>query len=205
MIKINEKVKSGEKVNHLNCPHLFEVENGTIHTWRDFYFDFDKYNNLIIETTITDKDELKQKILSTLHKQLGFCNTIIYQTQSKKYDIERMLNQLNMKDIRYCVVSDLQGGSFGFDRDYTLDQWRMQAYEWCFADDNYDLMLEVKKCPDDALLQYISDLWQIEFRKVRKDKLNLKNANDFAEYATPDAYFKEVYYDETEENENENN
>lgn len=81
----------------------------------------------------------------------------------------------------------------------------MQAYEWCFADDNYDLMLEVKKCPDDALLQYISDIWQIKFRKVRKDKLNLKSANDFAEYATPDIYFKKVYYDETEENKNENN
>ncbi len=201
MIKINVNLKNGDTISHLNMPHLFAVDDNTYRV-RDFYCDFDKDNNLIVETVIFDKEQLKAKIMAFLHKHIDFCNKIIHQTQEKRFAIKEMLNEYNTQDIRYCVVADLQGTDFGFGRDYTLDQWRIQAYEWCYMDDNYDLMLDVKNCPDNKLLQFIGVVWGLEFKKVRKDKKHLESADEYAG-ETPETYFNKVYIDETEENKNE--
>lgn len=82
----------------------------------------------------------------------------------------------------------------------------MQAYEWCFMDENYEVMKIIKDTPDNEVLDWIAEYWALRFKKVRKDKKHLSaGSNGFTEYITPDTYFENVYYDETEEKKNENN
>ena len=71
---------------------------------------------------------------------------------------------------RYRVVRDLQGGEFGMGRDFTIEQWRKNALEWCYSDDNYELAKELYKLPQEEVIEFISFLWALEFKKVRKDK-----------------------------------
>ena len=90
MIKINEKVKSGEKINHLNCPRLFAKDDrtGEYYKVRDFAWDYDDNGNydLIIETTITDASILKARIIATLaiRKQLVLEGIKLFKKELKK-------------------------------------------------------------------------------------------------------------------------
>lgn len=73
-------------------------------------------------------------------------------------------------ETRYHVTEDLQGGEFGMHRDYTVEEWREQAIEWATMDDDDDLadLLEVLK--PERVLDFIAEVWQLKFRKTRKDK-----------------------------------
>ncbi len=78
------------------------------------------------------------------------------------------------KEIRYRVSRDLQGGEFGMYRDYTVEQWREQAMEWADMDDNDGLAETLAELPADEVIGFISEMWGLEFRKVRKDKKRLE-------------------------------
>ena len=71
---------------------------------------------------------------------------------------------------RYRVVRDLQGGEFGMGRDFTIEQWRKNALEWCYSDDSYGLAKELYELKQEDVIGYISEVWALEFKKVRKDK-----------------------------------
>ena len=75
---------------------------------------------------------------------------------------------------RYRVVKDYQGGDFAMDRDFTIEQWVKQALEWCYADENDSLaefvLFNSKNMKGTQILDLISEIWPIEFKKVRKDK-----------------------------------
>lgn len=77
---------------------------------------------------------------------------------------------LGENEARYRVVADLQGGEFGMGRDYTIEQWRKQAIEWADMDENDGLAETLADLPRDEVLDFISNMWELKFRKVRKDK-----------------------------------
>lgn len=91
---------------------------------------------------------------------------------------------------RYYVSYDFQGGEFGMYRNYTVKQWQKQALEWCYADDNYGLAEDIFNLKYDDILPYISMIWELEFKKCRKDKKNFKES-DFTDYE--DETLKEFY------------
>lgn len=80
---------------------------------------------------------------------------------------------------RYYVKYDLQGGEFGMYRNYTISQWQKQALEWCYADDNYELAKDIFNLKYDEILPYISMVWELEFKKCRKDKKNYSRGDLF--------------------------
>ncbi len=84
-----------------------------------------------------------------------------------------------MENVRYRVTEDLQGGEFGMYRDYTVEQWRAQAIEWATTDDNDGLVETLQSLDEKDVLRFISELWALRFRKVRKDKRKLEGAGDF--------------------------
>ena len=53
---------------------------------------------------------------------------------------------------------------------HTKWQWRKNALEWCYSDGNHELAKELYKLPQEEVIQFISFLWALEFKKVRKDK-----------------------------------
>ena len=87
---------------------------------------------------------------------------------------------------RYEVVRDLQGGDFGMGRQYTAKEWLDQAVEWRDADDSWndwgdygdgkpdtrqvfiDFWTDlINAGKEQLLIDYISDMWQIEFEEVK--------------------------------------
>lgn len=75
MIKINEKLKDtseGYELNEKNFPMLFEPSEeyiGEYEQVRDFALTYDKDFNLIIETTLSDGEEIRVRILEYLSKR----------------------------------------------------------------------------------------------------------------------------------------
>ena len=79
--------------------------------------------------------------------------------------------------IKYSVARDLEGGCFGMDRDYTADEWIEQAREWCWADDNDEcdnylerMQKNRSEWSDKDVLDFIADIWQLEFEQVKENK-----------------------------------
>ena len=207
MIIINNNAKQGTTIDIRELTHLCVYDKkGNYSLKSDFYCEVKDNGDIIVETTLSAPQEIKRRIEKFLYSTLENCKKIIFKHQEKARKLNKLLNESLIKDARYYVCEDLQGGSFGMGRDFTIDQWRMQAYEWCFMDENYEVMKIIKDTPDNEVLDWIAEYWALRFKKVRKDKKHLSaGSNDFTEYITPDTYFENVYYDETEEKKNENN
>lgn len=96
---------------------------------------------------------------------------------------------------RYRVVRDLQGGEFGMGRDYTATEWLEQAVSWRDSDDSWGDWGDgvdcygnkhkdsrtwfvkfwtrmIKDGKEQELIDYIADIWQIEFAPVYKIEVN---------------------------------
>lgn len=92
---------------------------------------------------------------------------------------------------KYRVVRDLQGGEFGTGRNYTAKEWLEQAVEWRDSDDSWgdygegvdcygDKHLDsrtwfikfwnkiIKDGREQELIDYIADVWSLEFEKVKE-------------------------------------
>lgn len=90
---------------------------------------------------------------------------------------------------KYRVVRDLQGGEFGMGRDYTAEEWLEQAVDWRDSDDSWGDYGEgvdcygnkhldsrswfikfwkrmIKDGREQELIDYIADIWALEFEKV---------------------------------------
>lgn len=74
--------------------------------------------------------------------------------------------------VKYKVTKDLQGGEFGMYRELTIEQWRNQAIEWAEMDDNYDLVDILNKLKPRDVINYISEVWELEFKKIIKKGIN---------------------------------
>lgn len=100
--------------------------------------------------------------------------------------------------IRYRVVKDYQGGDFGMERDFTIEQWVKQALEWCYVDEN-DALAEIllynyHNMHGTAILDFISEIWAIQFRKVRKDKKHFTQDDlNLFEECNVDIFYKEMF------------
>lgn len=91
---------------------------------------------------------------------------------------------------KYRVIKDLQGGEFGMGRDFTAKEWLEQAVEWRDSDDSWgdygegvDMYGEkhlddrehfiefweqvIKDGKEQELIDYIADIWSLEFEKVK--------------------------------------
>lgn len=91
---------------------------------------------------------------------------------------------------KYEVVRDLQGGEFGMGKKMTASEWLEQAVEWRDSDDSWgdygegtDTYNEthndnrewfirfwkqrIKDGKEQELIEYIADIWQLEFAKVK--------------------------------------
>ena len=66
----------------------------------------------------------------------------------------------------YKVVADLQGGTFGMYRIQSVEDWREQAIEWADSDENDFIIEELKQLPSDKVIEYISIIWQLEFKEI---------------------------------------
>lgn len=102
---------------------------------------------------------------------------------------------------RYRVVRDLQGGEFGMGRDYTIEQWRKQGLEWCWVDDNYGLGKTLNNLPKEEVIRFIEIIWDLEFRKVRKDKkkFDKHDLTDFEDETLYEFFNKRFGYMKDEE------
>lgn len=92
---------------------------------------------------------------------------------------------------RYRVIRDYQGGEFGMGRDYTAREWLDCAVAWRDSDDSWGdwgggvdcygnkhndsrswfikfWKHMIKDGKEQELMDYIADVWSIEFAPVRK-------------------------------------
>ena len=114
-----------------------------------------------------------------------------------------------MIEERYYVAIDHQRGDFGMGRYYTLKEWREQAIDWADMDENDDLIAVLETIKDEKLLDFISEIWDIEFAKAQ-NKVNNKHDIDFYWTLSGDInkvdildsngnYFDDLYYDDEED------
>ena len=105
---------------------------------------------------------------------------------------------------RYRVVADLQGGEFGMGRDYTAEEWLKQAVEWRDSDDSWgdygegtDMYGEthnddrewfikfwkqrIEDGKEQELIDYIADIWQLEFKEVKENNMRTHNITTLAD------------------------
>lgn len=91
---------------------------------------------------------------------------------------------------KYRVIRDLQGGGFCVGTTMTANEWLEQAVEWRDTDDSWgdygdgtDMWGEthnddrewfirfwkqrIKDGKEQELIDYIADVWQLEFKKVK--------------------------------------
>lgn len=66
----------------------------------------------------------------------------------------------------YKVVADLQGGEFGMYRIQSIEDWREQAIGWADSDENDFIIEELKTLPQDKVIEYISIIWELEFKEI---------------------------------------
>ncbi len=62
----------------------------------------------------------------------------------------------------YICIADLQGGSFAVGQVMSSDAWRAQAIEWADSDENIELINELKACPDEEIITFISNIWELD-------------------------------------------
>ena len=94
MIFVNLGIKNGDMINEKTLPHLFNKdENGNFYQSCDFYWDYDNEYNLIIETTIKDKDNLQNKIEETLKNRKKLATQGIKELTKEIQSINEMLGE----------------------------------------------------------------------------------------------------------------
>lgn len=69
-------------------------------------------------------------------------------------------------DKMYKVIADLQGGTFGMYRIQSIEDWREQAIEWADMDENDDLIDVLYCLKPEKVIEYIAEIWQLEFKEV---------------------------------------
>lgn len=66
----------------------------------------------------------------------------------------------------YVNVHDNQGTGWALGRIGTIKQWREQAMEWADSDDNEELLESLPNLRDDEVLDFISDIWDINIKAM---------------------------------------
>ena len=94
MIIINKGLKNGSKVNEINFPHLFALdENHDYCQYRDFHWEYDTNYNIIIETTIKNIETLKEKIETALKYRKKIILKIINEENKELNAINEILEE----------------------------------------------------------------------------------------------------------------
>lgn len=66
----------------------------------------------------------------------------------------------------YKCVRDLQDTGFAVGVIATISQWRKIAINWCYSDGNYCLLRTLKHLKKEEIIDFISDIWQLEFKEI---------------------------------------
>ena len=73
-----------------------------------------------------------------------------------------------MKTKNYKCVKDLQGGDWCVGVTQSIEEWRENAIEWADSD-GYEGVVEIlKELPQNEVIDYIQDFWQIEIIEVKE-------------------------------------
>lgn len=70
-----------------------------------------------------------------------------------------------MNNDLYYVSRDLQGGEFAMGRTQSIEDWRKNAMEWAWNDDMDWLVDELSILPQNEVIDFISEIWQLEFKQ----------------------------------------
>ena len=68
---------------------------------------------------------------------------------------------------KYICVEDLQGTNFGVGRIKTIEKWRKQAMDWTDSEES-DLYKTLKKLPEEEVIPFIEDMWEIRIKNVNE-------------------------------------
>lgn len=87
--------------------------------------------------------------------------------------------------MKYRVVRDLQGGEFGMGRDWTAEEWLECMLDWRDSDDSWGdygdgedyidtragcekfWRNKIKQGKEKELIDYIADVWSLEFEEIK--------------------------------------
>ena len=77
-------------------------------------------------------------------------------------------DKIKSVDTLYECVEDYQGTGFFVGHIMTADMWRDFALEWCNLDNfSEETISTLKRLQNQELMDYISDIWEIGFKKVK--------------------------------------
>lgn len=72
---------------------------------------------------------------------------------------------------KYECIKDLQGAGWFVDRVQTVEEWRELAKEWANMDDLEEVENTLEKLPQNEVMEFIADIWQLEFKEVGENEI----------------------------------
>ena len=72
-------------------------------------------------------------------------------------------------DTLYIGVYDRQGGSWAVGNVDTIEGWRELAQSWADSDDMEETIENLAEMPDEDVIDYIADIWDIEIEEFDED------------------------------------
>ena len=72
-------------------------------------------------------------------------------------------------DTLYIGVDDRQGGSWAVGEVGTIQDWRELAQSWADSDDMEETIENLAEMPDEDVIDYIADVWDIEIEEFDED------------------------------------
>lgn len=67
---------------------------------------------------------------------------------------------------KYECIKDLQGVGWFVNSIFTLGEWRELAKEWANNDGLDEVEKTLEGLPENEIMDFIADIWQLEFKKV---------------------------------------
>ena len=67
---------------------------------------------------------------------------------------------------KYECIKDLQGADWFVNSVFTLEEWRELAKEWANNDGLDGVEKTLEELPENEVMDFIADIWQLEFRTV---------------------------------------
>ena len=100
---------------------------------------------------------------------------------------------------KYECIKDLQGASWFVNSIFTLEEWRELAKEWANNDGLDEVEKTLEELPENEIMEFIADIWQLEFRTVVEYELKDIDEKNQAISISVDGFNIWVDYWENEE------
>lgn len=100
---------------------------------------------------------------------------------------------------KYECIKDLQGVGWFVNSIFTLEEWRELAKEWANNDGLDEVEKTLEELPQNEIMDFIADIWQLEFKKVVEYELKDIDEENQAILISVDGFNIWVDYWENEE------